>query len=72
MPGLDLKPGIRSPPARRCRRPGRCGAIEIAMNRGGPMASGAAKVIDNAIIGFMQAQDIQPASLTSNPDDHHI
>ena len=52
---------------RRCR-----GAIEIAMNRGGPMASGPAMVIDNAIIGFMQAQDIQPASLTSNPDDHHI
>jgi hypothetical protein len=52
---------------RRCR-----GAIEIAMNRGGPMASGPAKVIDNAIIGFMQAQDTQPASLTSNPDDHHI
>jgi hypothetical protein len=52
---------------RRCR-----GAIEIAMNRGGPMASGPAKVIDNAIIGFMQAQDTQSASLTSNPDDHHI
>ena len=26
MPGLDLKPGTRSPPARRCRRPGRCSA----------------------------------------------
>ena len=52
---------------RRCR-----GAIEIAMNRGGPMATGPAKVIDNAIISFMQAQDPQPGSLTSNSDDHHI
>ncbi|MGH3250262.1 MAG: hypothetical protein ACRDOI_29230 [Trebonia sp.] len=51
----------------------RChGAIEIAVNRGGPMASGPAKVIDNAIIGFMQAQDVQPASPTNNPDDHHM
>jgi hypothetical protein len=46
---------------RRCR-----GAIEIAINRGGPMASGPAKVIDNAIIGFMQAQGTRPASPTSN------
>jgi hypothetical protein len=52
---------------RRCR-----GAIQTAMNRGGPMASGPAKVIDNAIIGFMQAQDAQPASPTNNPDDHHM
>jgi hypothetical protein len=37
---------------RRCR-----GAIETAINRGGPMATGPAKVIDNAIIGFMQGQD---------------
>jgi hypothetical protein len=37
---------------RRCRTP-----IETAMNRGGPMARGPAKVIDNAIIGFMQTQD---------------
>jgi hypothetical protein len=44
---------------RRCR-----GAIETAINRGGPMASGPAKVIDNAIIGFMQAQDT-----TRIPDD---
>ena len=32
------------------------------MNGSGPMTSGAAKVIDNAIIGFMQAQDARPAS----------
>ncbi len=44
---------------RRCR-----GAIETAIDRGGPMASGPAKVIDNAIIGFMQAQDT-----TRIPDD---
>jgi hypothetical protein len=37
---------------RRCRS-----GIETAINRGGPMATGPAKVIDNAIIGFMQAQD---------------
>ena len=37
---------------RRCR-----GAIEIAMHRSGPMATGTAKVIDNAIIGFMQDRD---------------
>jgi hypothetical protein len=52
---------------RRCR-----GEIELALNHGGPMATGPAKVIDNAIIGFMQAQDTQPASLTINPDDQHI
>jgi hypothetical protein len=51
---------------RRCR-----GAIEIAINRGGPMASGPAKVIDNAIIGFMQAQDATRIS-DEQPDDHHI
>jgi hypothetical protein len=37
---------------RRCRS-----AIESPMNRGGLMASGPAKVIDNTIIGFMQAGD---------------
>jgi hypothetical protein len=36
---------------RRCRA-----AIESAINGGDPMATGPAKVIDNAIIGFMQAQ----------------
>jgi hypothetical protein len=36
----------------RCRSP-----IETTINRAGPMATGTAKVIDNAIIGFMQAQD---------------
>jgi hypothetical protein len=51
---------------RRCR-----GAIETALDRGDPMATGPAKVIDNAIIGFMQAQDAQRASPTSNPGDHH-
>lgn len=30
-------------------------SIETAIHRGGPMATGPAKVIDNAIIGFMQA-----------------
>jgi hypothetical protein len=52
---------------RRCR-----GEIEIAVNRSGPMASGPAKVIDNAIIGFMRAHDAQPTSSTINPDDHHV
>lgn len=37
---------------RRCRRP-----IYAAIMRGTPMATGHAKVIDNAIIGFMLTQD---------------
>lgn len=35
------------------------------------MASGPAKVIDNAIIGFMQAQDATRIP-DEQPDDHHI
>jgi hypothetical protein len=31
-------------------------AIDRALGRGGVMATGPTKVIDNAIIGFMQAQ----------------
>lgn len=50
---------------RRCRD-----AIESAMNRGGPMATGAAKVIDNAIIGFMQAKDI--ARIADGQPEHHV
>jgi hypothetical protein len=42
---------------RRCRRP-----IDDAMRRGAPMAAGRAKVIDNAIIGFMLAQNSSPKS----------
>lgn len=34
--------------------------IEAAVSRGGLMATGSSKVIDNAIVGFMQAQDTQP------------
>lgn len=40
---------------RRCHGP-----IGAALTSNGPMASGAAKVIDNAIIGFMQAQEPWP------------
>ena len=40
---------------RRCQRP-----IDAAMLRGGRMAAGRAKVIDNAIIGFMLTQDSAP------------
>jgi len=39
----------------RCRGP-----IDAAISRGGLMATGPSKVIDNAIIGFMQAKDTQP------------
>lgn len=42
----------------------RCSAhIECAMQRGGAMATGEAKVVDNAIIGFMRAQGIDPGPL---------
>jgi hypothetical protein len=51
---------------RRCRN-----TIEIAINRGGPMASGPAKVIDNAIIGFMQAQDATRLP-DEQPGEHHV
>jgi hypothetical protein len=51
---------------RRCR-----GVIETAISRGGPMASGPAKVIDNAIIGFMQAHDTTRTP-DEQPEDHHI
>jgi hypothetical protein len=42
---------------RRCRNP-----IDEALNRGGLMATSRAKVIDTAIIGFMQAKDAAPGS----------
>jgi hypothetical protein len=40
--------------AERCRD-----AIDGALSCGGVLATGPAKVIDNAIIGFMQAKDAQ-------------
>jgi hypothetical protein len=36
--------------------------IEAAVDRGGFMATGPAKVIDNAIMGFMQLQGVDPAA----------
>jgi hypothetical protein len=41
--------------------------IDAAVSRGGLMATGPAKVIDNAIVGFMQAKDSQH-SHSPNPD----
>ncbi|HEY6787604.1 MAG TPA: hypothetical protein VI365_09865, partial [Trebonia sp.] len=39
----------------------RCSArIDTVITRGGLMATGPAKVIDNAIVGFRQAKDSQP------------
>jgi hypothetical protein len=43
--------------AERCRAP-----IDAALGRGGVLATGPAKVIDNAIIGFMQAKSAQPGT----------
>jgi hypothetical protein len=37
-------------------------AIDTTLGRGGFMATGPAKVIDNAIIGFMRAKDAQPGN----------
>lgn len=37
-------------------------AIDRALERGGFMATGPTKVIDNAIIGFMQARNTQPGT----------